>query len=116
MLFHKDIGFPSWFSAPSGIVELCWTRHADVARFNDRYGEIRKYRTLPLDSLVVIEIETDDNVVKKILYRGRYNDNLDICFAIIPDLWLVKTVWLNERNDIHNTLDRSRYNAPNAAR
>lgn len=114
-LYHADIRLPNGFTKPTGRVSLLWTRHADNARKNDRYGDIRKFQSATLDRLDVIEVGVERGVVKKILFRGRYTDTLDVCMVLIPDFsiyngpWTVKTVWINERADKHGTLDRSKY-------
>lgn len=109
-LYHVEIGLPRGFVKPSGRVPLRWTAHADHARTSDRYGEIRKFQTATLDRLRVIEVGMENGNVAKILFRGRYDDNRDVCMVLIPGrVWTVKTVWINERNDIHKTLDRTKY-------
>lgn len=109
-LYHAEIGLPEGFVKPTGRVMLKWTRHADEARSNDRYGEIRRFKSATLDRLEVIEVGVTDGQVSKILFRGRYTDELDVCMVLVPGReWRVKTVWVNVRDDLHRTLDRSRY-------
>lgn len=109
-LFHSDIRLPDGFVAPRGRVSLRWTRHADQARVSDRYGDIPKFSTATLDNLNVIEVGVENGRVVKILFRGRMSADLDVCMVLIPGtVWTVKTVWINERNDKHGTLDRSKY-------
>lgn len=111
-LFHTDIGLPKNFVKPTGRVRLVWSRHADRARTDDRYGIIRRFSTATLDRLNVIEVGMEGEKVCKILFRGRYTEDLDVCMVLVPmtkGSWLVKTVWVNERNDTHRTLDRSKY-------
>lgn len=112
-LYHAEIGLPRGFVKPSGRVPLRWTRHADESRRNDRYGDIKRFETATLDRLSVIEVGMESGNVAKILFRGRYTDNLDVCMVLIPGrVWTVKTVWINERNDLHKTLNRSKYIVP----
>lgn len=111
-LYHTEIGFPKAFVAPTARVSLEWSRHADAARTDDRYGVIPKFDTLPLAALTLIEIGVEAGRVAKMLYRGHFNADIDVCFVLIPKAtgpWFVKTVWQNERNDTHKTLDRSKY-------
>jgi hypothetical protein len=109
-LYHADIRLPERFVRPTKRVDLVWTRHADSARLNDRYGEIPRFSTLPLASFEVIEVETERDRVVKLVMRGHWTKTLDVVFVLIPgSRWVVKTVWINERNDTHGTLDRSRY-------
>lgn len=63
------------------------------------------------------EIETEFDIrgkerVCKIVVRVPFDDKRDITFAIIPrgnGEGFVKTAWLNNREDIHFTLDKSKY-------
>ncbi len=109
-LYHKDIRLPENFIAPTQRVTLAWTLHAERARQNDRYGVIPKFNTIPLAAFEVIEVEVINDRVSKLVVRGHYNADLDIVFVVIPNgTYVVKTVWFQERNDLHRTLDRSRY-------
>lgn len=110
-LYHADVRLPEGFVAPTHRVELKWTRHSDTARMDDRYGEIKRFKTATLGRLEVIEVGMIQGQVAKILFRGRYTDELDVCMVLLPGktFWTVKTVWINERSDEHRTLDTSRY-------
>lgn len=111
-LYHSEIRLPDGFVAPTHRVRLRWTRHADEARVTDRYGDIRRFETATLGRLSVVEVGVEGGRIAKILFRGRYTDTLDVCMVLIPNgtaPWTVKTVWVNERNDAHATLDRRRY-------
>jgi hypothetical protein len=117
MLWHADIRLPSCATLPDWRVSLVWSNHADGERIKDRYArEIPRFETLPLSRFEVIEVETtpDASRVTKWLVRGHWTTDLDLVFALIPThktSWFVKTVWVNERNDTHKTLDRSKYHA-----
>lgn len=110
-LYHAEIGLPKGFVAPTARVALRWTAHADKARRNDRYGDIKRFQSATLGRLSVVEVGIENGEIAKILFRGRYTENLDVCMVLIPGNrhWTVKTVWINERNDAHSTLDRSKY-------
>lgn len=111
-LYHVDIKLPTGFVKPTGRVALNWTRHAEQARENDRYGRIPAFRTATLNNLQVIEVGVEGSRVVKILFRGYFSGNFDMCMVLIPNgerPWTVKTVWLNDRTDTHKTLDRSKY-------
>jgi len=111
-LYHSDIRLPDGFTKPTARVELVWTRHADAARTDDRYGQIPRFANVPLSMFDVIEVGVEAGKVSKMLVRGHYSADIDVCFVLIPcktDKWIVKTVWQNERTDVHRTLDRSRY-------
>ena len=72
---------------------------------------------LTTSSFKPFEVETEvDNKgneqVCKIVIRVTFDNERDITFAIIPkenNIGFIKTAWLNNREDIHFTLDKSRY-------
>lgn len=111
-LYHAEIGLPQGFRMPTDRVSLVWTRHADRARVDDRYCEIPRFATIPLASFTPIEVGVEAGRVAKLVVRGHYTSELDVVFVLIPNgskPWLVKTVWVNKRSDVHRTLDRSKY-------
>lgn len=111
-LYHSEIRLPDGFVAPKGRVALRYTSHARHACDTDRYGRIRMLKGMTLDRFAIIEVGVESGRVVKIVYRGRYDEQHDIVIVVIPSKtapWTVKTVWLNEAGDSHQTLDRSRY-------
>jgi hypothetical protein len=111
-LWHSSIRLPANFKAPTQFVELRWTRHADSERTKDRYREIPRFKGLSLKRFRVIEVGTVDGTISKIVFRGKLDDTNDVVIVLIPNgarPWTVKTVWVNETNDSHKTLDHSRY-------
>lgn len=108
MLYHKSLGFPRWFRKPAGTLTLRYSRHAKKAARNDRYGAIRLPQVLDLSCGDVFEIETDRNTVVKYCVRVRYCNKFDLTIVVNSD-GLVRTVWLNDRQDRHRTLNASRY-------
>ena len=110
LLWHKELRLPPGFIAPEGKVELEYTEHAIHASANDRYGEIRQFKTLNLARFDVVEVETRDGLVIKVVVRGAYNERHDVVLALIPgEVFTVKTVWLNSKFDSHSTLDTGKY-------
>lgn len=106
--YHKELGFPKWFTKPEGIKDLRYTNHAVRASQTDRYGRIQ----LParLDTRCdLIEVGVEDGKVAKLVYRGRYDKQYDLVIVVIPGEWIVKTVWLNDRADEHKTLQTWKY-------
>lgn len=114
-LYHADIKLPDGFVKPTGRVGLTWTRHALRAATDDRYGNIPIFKTATLDNLDIIEVGTENDRVVKIVFRGQMDAERDLVMVLIPDFsiyrgpWTVKTVWINEHNDKHSTLDHSKY-------
>lgn len=133
-LYHKEIGFPRNFKAPAGVLGLKYTRHAEQAALDDRYGEIIKPARLTTANYDIVELGVQDNRVSKIVYRGparctecHYSqtapadcthEKKDIILVVMPPQgagtseWVVKTVWTNLNSDKHRTLDESKYAKP----
>lgn len=109
VLYHAEIGLPASFVAPTGVVCPKYSRHARAAAVTDRYGHMRLPSTICLSEATVIEVGYRNGRLHKILYRLKYNFDLDMCIVLIPGEWFAKTCWFNERTDLHRTLDRSRY-------
>lgn len=66
-------------------------------------------RTLPGD-FQVIEVSMNGRRVTKWVVRFPASIEWDLVMAILPD-GTVKTAWPNAKNDLHNTLDKSKYAA-----
>lgn len=62
---------------------------------------------------VPFEIEVDDGEIVKLVVRVPYTEENDVSIAIQLNSSygcpLIKTAWLNDRNDIHTTLDTTKY-------
>lgn len=111
-LYHKDLGIPeSILSRCPGRLSIApvYTEHAYKAAGADRYGKINLPAKLEIANARIIEIETRNDEIVKIVYRLTYTNTYELCVAIIPGSWLVKTVWLNCKTDKHFTLDKTKY-------
>ena len=53
------------------------------------------------------EVETTDGIVTKCVIRCEYDDKRDI--SIVVREGFVVTCWVNNNDDLHDTLDRSKY-------
>ncbi len=115
MLYHNTMGIPFELNLPETL-DLHYSKHARRAAENDRYGQIRLKPSLQVANAEVVEIEVCDRTGEpiKVLLRKPYSEDLDICLAIALDsamdgAFFVKTVWLNESTDNHQTLRRGAY-------
>lgn len=66
-LYHYTLGFPSWYKAPTGKLDVKYSAHAR----ND--GELVAAdlpNPLDLDTFFPVEIETFGSLLKKTVYRG----------------------------------------------
>lgn len=95
---------------------------ADKPRYTNYYADrwAGKYKSrFPFNIYKVsihgepIECEWCDGFIIKVVTRmhNRYNRHQDICFAIAVNGFdtIVKTVWCNDHDDLHNTIDESKY-------
>ena len=113
-MYHRDVFIPANVREdfPLGVQSLIYTNHAKRASDTDRYGKLPILRSIRIFASDIIEAGTDDyGRLVHILVRTSLNRNLDICLAIKleDNLFIVKTVWFNEQNDSHATLDTSKY-------
>jgi len=110
-LYHKDIGFPKnmKFRAIDGLTP---SMHALRESTSDRYGGFTLPTSFNPTDWTVIEIETINGALNKIVARKAYDAARDIVMAFLPQTKLIKTAWINVRSDLHNTLDKRAYDVP----
>lgn len=108
-LYHKDIFLPK-INLSDKIVKVNYSHHAIEAAYNDRYEEIILKDAYNFSKSDIIEVEIKNKKIVKIVARFDYNNNYDLIIVIIPQGKIIKTVWLNDKNDLHKTLNRSKYN------
>ena len=122
MLFHYELGFPQGCRLRFGVLSLQWSQHALRECQADRYGIIDPPPKLDTDTAQVIEAEIERDArgklwTNKVVYRIPYKDTRDMVLVVIPQLHRqsrVKTVWINQRTDLHYTLDETKYSRPEA--
>lgn len=115
--FHKDIGFPAGWQPPSGVRDVTYSRHAREEADADRYGSIQQLSRVNLDQMELIELKINARTkqVYRFLYRGKLDEDRDVCLVLQPigkGKWMVVTNWINERNDAHRSLRREEYVVP----
>jgi len=110
-LYHVKLGFPKQAVFIRGTLSLTYSRHALAESINDRYGIIVLPQKLNVENATLIEIEVEMNVVVKSVYRIPLDAERDLVLVVLRDGY-VKTVWVNKRNDVHRSLDRSKYRRP----
>jgi hypothetical protein len=110
-LYHCDVFMPTGLTMPYGTFELIYTKHALLESTRDRNGKMNLPTHLTVASCKVIEVEVENGEVRKVLYRKRTNGKHDMCFAVVRQgmKMIVKTVWLQRKDDNHRTLRRERY-------
>jgi len=108
-LYHKEVYMPE-VEIISSIEQVNYTLHALDAAESDPYDVIILKNEYDFSKSDTIEIEVKDNEVIKLVSRFDYNNEYDLIVVIVPQNKNVKTLWLNEKNDTHLTLDTSKYN------
>jgi hypothetical protein len=120
-LFHKDVYAPAVLFRSPGYMRLRYSRHALDAARDDRYCDLTPYLTMYMDfdTAEIVEVELDEEgQISKRVARFQVEDDLVLVVAVVPDGGdgFVRTVWANEMDDIHSTLDRSKFVQPPRAR
>ena len=111
-LYHYQVGFPKGltFRPCLGLVP---SEHAQISRYTDQYGVITLPKAFLPAQAKVIEVETDEvGRVVKILARQPHDPKHDVVYAFMPDTKVLKTAWLQDKNDAHRTLQRWKYDSP----
>jgi hypothetical protein len=115
-LFHKDVFMPKRVrgSVPNSIIRVKYSRHAENAAKNDRYGVIPLTPTLNIGTMEIVEVEHYDRggLVKFVAREVGQEKNRVLVVMRAETGWLVKTVWYNLASDNHSTLNRSLYERP----
>jgi hypothetical protein len=113
LLYHMKLGLPP-VQLPARMY-LQYSRHALRAANEETLGTVRLGRYLETSEAQLVELETGwDRVAVKAVFRVS-NDSLTDLIIVVnlqPEnsgMYLVRTVWLNGKNDNHATLDTSRY-------
>lgn len=106
--YHSLIGFPAHYVRPVGIVNLIHTRHA-ISRSRVKGFELPD--KVNLNHGKIIEISMRGQRLVQIVIRMHYSVTHDIVLVIAFDgpKRLLKTAWLNEKNDEHRTLNHAIY-------
>lgn len=108
-LYHADIHLPQQAKGLQFVSLLNYTPHARQAAQDDRYGPVKLPTTFDSRSATLIEAGVLDGKVVKAVYRQHYDNRFDLCLVLNLKANRVVTVWLNEKNDHHKTLDGSKY-------
>lgn len=110
-LYHREVFLPLQVLSMAAItVHLKPTRHAIEAARSDRYGSINIPSAITFCGANVIEIETEDNKVTKLVVRLSYDATRDAVYVFLTDGTL-KTLWVNLKTDKHASLKRHLYTA-----
>lgn len=120
-LYHRDLpgGIPLAavvaFLGPD-VLHLNYSRHARMAALADRYtrrGAWQAPHEVEVCYPAIVEAQIEDGVAVKIVVRLEMDAFRDLVLVLSqPDdarRSFVRTLWLNDAGDNHNTLDASKY-------
>ncbi|KVP97788.1 hypothetical protein WJ96_04260 [Burkholderia ubonensis] len=113
-LYHKDVYAPDVIFRSPGVVRLRYSRHAQYAACDDRYGDLSRYLTpyMDFDEAEIVEVELDvEGQISKRVARFQVDEDLVLVVVAQTD-GFVRTVWGNLISDRHSTLDRRKYVQP----
>ncbi|KWA83924.1 hypothetical protein WL29_21395 [Burkholderia ubonensis] len=113
-LYHKDVYAPDVIFRSPGVVRLRYSRHAEDAAFDDRYGDLTCYLTPYMDfdtaEIVEVELDVEGQICKRV---ARFQVEEDLVLVVVASAdGFVRTVWGNLVTDRHKTLDRRKYVQP----
>lgn len=110
-LYHAQKGIPESIKnkLPKSTLWLRYSEHAKEARYSDRYGVAPEFDCIDTRAAQVIEVETVGERVEKVVYRVSVDEKLDCCLAVLVWSGKVKTVWMNRKSDLHQTVNLSKY-------
>lgn len=108
-LYNSAIFIPSWAKTRQYTGPLKYSKHARDEAAADRYGDVTSKlpRFIP-DDFQLVEVEIEDGVCVKQMWRGRLTDELDLVMPVVSS-GVVTTVWINHKDDKHRTLQRHKY-------
>lgn len=123
-LYHTELGLPEQLLRPitGRTVSLEYTHHAKRAALDDRFaGALKMPTSFTIDRDSIFEVEVTGSKVTKLCVRltkgftAEAKQPVDLILVLCaPErgVAIVRTLWFNERNDSHKTLDASKYCLP----
>ncbi len=115
--YHYKVFFPdevvNKLPNKHSIIELSYTQHAIIKA--QRLGGLLLNRSLNLNNCVFVEAKLYKNTkkLKELLVRKPFNKSEDICMTLLTtsnfDRFIVKSIWLNNNNDMHSSLNKNNY-------
>lgn len=135
-LLHIEVFMPKYILNRALHLEEIVSEYDNTKHFIDRYNDRNNYKhymtqelmtkalksiqtnkTRPFEVEIKYDYKKQDYIVTKYVVRVSYDDTRDVSFAIVPIFDMntktfkgrIKTAWLNNKEDIHHTLDASKY-------
>ncbi len=124
--YHKDIYFvPTFYSICDEMLknrECIFTNHC-MDRCKEKGISISRVKTIlnnikyDISDYELFEVQNGTRYIIEFALRVRYSSNSDISIVFANDydkrtktpFLIIKTMWLNNNDDIHSTLDAKKY-------
>ena len=109
-LYNRAVKLPaSLLAAACRRFRLHFTRHALTSALNDRYGTPNLKPVIEVQPEQLVEALVERGVPVKFVVRQPNDAQTDVVLVIRPEgeVGHVITVWVNDKNDQHSTLNKS---------
>ena len=108
--YNKSVYMPK-IKLPRGNIGVKVTKHAVKAALTDSYGKIKLPTKINFNNYSVIEYTILRGMVNKYVLRKRHDENCDVVLVVLVENgeYILKTTWLNKRDDKHCTLNSRNY-------
>ena len=110
-LYHFKLGFPKGLKTKFGIIPITYTALAQKSVEDSKHGKIVLPSTINTTTARCVEAEVKDRVVTKLVYRIKYNNELDMILMLNRDC-SVKNTHIVPRGDKYQTVELNRYTVP----
>lgn len=111
-IYHADLGMPHDCPEPVGGKALTYTVHAYAEARKDRVQD-RLPRVVPMGADLIEAKVTWQNEPVSWVLRTSLDRDRDLVLVVTSE-YMVKTVWVNRKDDPHATLDVHKYDRPGA--
>lgn len=135
-LLHSKVYMPKFILSKTLYLEGIISEYDNTLHFFSKYNDkddikhymskekmtkalksIQKNKTKPFEIEVMYDNRKKDYIITKYVVRVSYDDTRDVSFVIVPVLdkyskkfrGRIKTAWLNDKEDVHSTLNVSKY-------
>ncbi len=112
--YHPKIGLPRNLNLPQGVFPLTYSRPA-VERAQEKAIWLHRLPAfLDTRQAKLVDVETTDGVLTAAAYRQFWTQKTDLILVVQPEEgpWLVRSVFINHKDDQHEQLDGGRYTRP----
>jgi hypothetical protein len=95
---------------PFGVRTMRYSKHAITEAHKDRYGKVKLPASVDMAIAEIVEVETEDKVLSKVVFRVPQGEGNHAVYVGIPQSggFFVKTTWINRADDNHATLRKGR--------